>query len=67
MPSKPRISFENLANLILLSVNDHNQREVAKMVRYSQKSVGEILRRHGLTCSVRDLTIPGRPRVTIKR
>ena len=64
MPSKPRISIENL---ILLSEKSHTQTEVAKMVGCSQKSVGEILRKHGLTCSVRDLTIPGRPRVTTKR
>ena len=37
------------------------------MVECSQKSVGEILRKHGLICSVRDLTIPGRPRDTTKK
>ena len=37
------------------------------MIECSQKSVGEIPRKHGLTCSVRDLTNPGRPLVTTKR
>ena len=38
MPSKPRISIENLTNLILLSENGHTQTEVAKMVGCSQKA-----------------------------
>ena len=37
------------------------------MVGCSQKSVAEILKKHRLTGSVRDITIPGRPRVTTKR
>ncbi|KAI6652420.1 hypothetical protein LOD99_7434 [Oopsacas minuta] len=67
MPSKPRITIENRANLILLSESGHTQREVAKMVGCSQKSVAEILKKHRLTGTVRDLAIPGRPRVTTKR
>ena len=39
----------------------------AKMNGCIQKSVGEILRKHGLICSVRYLTILGRPRITTKR
>ena len=67
MPSKPRISNDILTILILLSENGHTQTEVAKMVECSKKSVGEILWKHILACSVRDLNIPGRPRVTTKR
>ncbi|KAI6648383.1 hypothetical protein LOD99_8173 [Oopsacas minuta] len=67
MPSKSRISIENRANLILLSESGHTQREEAKMVGCSQKSVAEILKKHRLTCTIRDLAIPGRPRVTTKR
>ena len=67
MPSNPRISIGNRASLILLSESGYTQREVAKMVRCSQKSVAEVLRKHRLTGSVEDLTIPGRPRVTTKR
>ena len=67
MPPKPRISIENRANLILLLKSGHTQREVATMIGCSQKSVAEILKKHRLTGSVRDITIPGRPRVTTKR
>ena len=45
MPSKPQISIENRANLMLLSKSGHSQREVATMVGCSQKSVAEILRK----------------------
>ncbi|KAI6653087.1 hypothetical protein LOD99_3923 [Oopsacas minuta] len=37
------------------------------MVGCSQKSVAEILKKHRLTGTVRDLAIPGRPCVTTKR
>ena len=63
MGSKPRISLEDLGNVLAMSEEGYSQREIAVRAGCSQRTVCDVLKeKKRIIGSVQDLKIPGRKR-----